>query len=95
MLLCDLAGHVHEGAVGEGHADVLGLGAADELAVQAGRVVPVLAVGAGVVGGEEGADHQLAGLDDGHIAADLFDDAEVLVAARGGFGDVVDTAVVP
>jgi hypothetical protein len=73
-----------QGAVGEGDAQVLGLRAADPLAVDAGALVAGLADLAGAVGGEEGADHELAGGDVGDLAADLLDDAGVLMVHRGG-----------
>jgi hypothetical protein len=50
---------------------------------------------AGVVGGEERTDHELAGLDRGDLGAGFFDDADVFVAHRGGLLDGVDAAVVP
>jgi hypothetical protein len=86
-----------EGAVGQGDAQVLGLGAdgADGLAVQARALVPGLADGAGVVGGEERADHELAGLDVLDLAPDLLDEADVLVADRGRPVDRFDPAVRP
>ena len=73
-----------EGAVGEGDAGVLGLGAdgAHERAVDAGALVAGLAELAGAVRRPEGADDELAGLDGGDGAADLLDDAAVLVTHR-------------
>src|SRR5439155_16488839 len=61
----------------------------------AARLVAGLAVGTGVVGGEERADDELAGLDRGDRAADLLDDAAVLVPHRFRLGDRIDAAVVP
>jgi hypothetical protein len=73
-----------EGAVGEGDARPLGLRAdgTDKLAVHAGALVAGAADLAGVVGGEERSDHELAGLDVVDGTADFFDDADVLVAHR-------------
>jgi hypothetical protein len=47
---------------------------ADGLLIQAAGLVTGLADLAGVVGGEEGPDDELAGLDRGDLAADLLDD---------------------
>ena len=44
---------------------------------------------AGVVVGEARPDDELAGLDGGDDAGDLFDDADVLVVHRGGLGESV------
>src|SRR5205823_6105582 len=55
----------------------------------------VAAIGAGVVAGHEAADHELAGLDGGDGAADLLDDAAVLVTDRPGLSDRIDAAVGP
>ena len=63
--------------------------------LHAGGLVAGPADLAGVVGGEERADHELAGLDAGDLAADLLDDADVLVAHRGGSVDWLDAAVGP
>src|SRR5205809_392946 len=68
---------------------------ADELAVLATGRVASLAVGAGVVRGEEGADDELPGLDRGDRVPDLLDDAAVLVSHRLRLGNRVDAAVVP
>ena len=53
-----------------------------ELGVHAAGLVAGPADLAGVVGGEERADDELAGLDGRDVAADLLDDADVLVAHR-------------
>jgi hypothetical protein len=50
---------------------------------------------AGVVRGEERADHELTGLDRADSAADLLDDADVLVTHRGGSLDGLDAPVGP
>jgi hypothetical protein len=86
-----------EGAIGEGDASQLGLGAdgADELAVDAGALVAGVADLAGVVRGEEGADDELTRSDRRDSAADLLDDAYVLVTHGGGSLDGVDAAVRP
>jgi hypothetical protein len=52
--------------------------------VDAGALVAGLAELAGVVGGEERADHELAGPDGGDLAADLLDDADVLMPITDG-----------
>ena len=50
---------------------------------------------AGVVGREKRPDDKLALLDRRHAAADLFDDAAVLVPHRGWLGSRVRTAIRP
>src|SRR3978361_435296 len=89
-------GSSDEGAVSQWDAQVLGLGAVgtDELTVDAVGLVTGLADLAGVVGGEERTDHELAGLDRGDLGADFFDDADVFVAHRGGLLGGGDGAVV-
>ena len=77
----------HQRAVRERDAQQRRLRAADELAVLARRLVAGLAVGAGVVGGEERADDELPRLDRRDRAADLLDDAAVLVPHRGRLVD--------
>ncbi len=87
-----------QGAVGQRHPHPLGLGAAggaEDLAVDARRLVAGPADLAGVVGGEERADHELARRDRGDLGADLFDDADVLVPHRDGLVDRVGAAVGP
>ena len=71
-----------QGAVGERDAGELGLGAdgAHQDAVHAVRLVAGPADLAGVVGGPERADDEVADLDGAHLGADLLDDADVLVA---------------
>jgi hypothetical protein len=73
-----------QGAVGQRDPQVLGLGTlgADGLPVDAGGLVAGLADLAGVVGGEERPDHELTGPDVADLAADLLDDAGVLMAHR-------------
>src|SRR5919206_3441233 len=63
--------------------------------VDAGRLVAGPADLAGVVRREERADDELARLDQAHLAADLLDDADVLVAHRGRPVDRLDAAVGP
>src|SRR5215208_5284632 len=87
----------YEGAVGERDAGVLRLraGWGTGLPVDAGRVVAGPADLAGVVGGEERADDELAQLDQTYLAADLLDDADVLMAHRGRLVDRLDAAIGP
>ena len=68
-----LAGRGDEGAVGEGDAGVLGLGAdrAHHHVVHAAGLVTGLADLAGVVGGDEGSDDEVADLHVLHIRTDL------------------------
>ena len=70
-----------QGAVGERDAGQLGLGAegAHQDPVHAVGLVAGLADLAGVVGGPEGADDEVADLDGADLVADLLDDADVLV----------------
>src|SRR5207237_3436538 len=86
-----------EGAVGERNPGEFRLGAdgADELAVDAGALVAGPADLAGVVRGEDRADHELARLDRAHFGADVFDDADVLVAPRRRALDGFDAPVGP
>src|SRR5215203_2620276 len=87
----------YEGAVGERDAGVLCLCASGGtgLAVDARRLVAGPADLAGVVRGEERADDELARLDQTYLAADLLDDADVLMAHRGRLVDRLDAAVGP
>src|SRR5438105_1110919 len=87
----------HEGAVGERNARQLRLRSdgAHELAVDARTLVAGLADLAGVVRGEERADHELTWLDLPDISADLLDDADVLVTHRGRALDGLDAPVGP
>ena len=62
----------------------MGAFGADRLAVDAGALVAGLADLTGVVRGEERPDHELARPDGGDLAADLLDDADVLVAHHHG-----------
>src|SRR3979490_3102744 len=55
----------------------------------------MMAVRASVVGSEERSDHELSRLDRFDRAADLLDDAAILVSHRGRSGDGVDAAVGP
>jgi hypothetical protein len=73
-----------QGAVGQRDPQQLGLGTqgAHGRTLAAGALVAGLAQLAGVVGGPEGADHELARPDRGDLAADLLDDADVLMAHR-------------
>src|SRR5438128_2756297 len=61
----------------------------------AGRLVSALAVGTGIIGGEEGTDDKLARLDRGDRATDLLDDAAVLVSHRCRLIDRLDAPVWP
>jgi hypothetical protein len=63
--------------------------------VHAPRLVPGAANLAGVVGGEEAADDELARSDSTDLAADLLDDADVLVAHRARAVDGLDAPVGP
>ena len=87
----------HQCFVGQRDAGVLGLGAdaAHQSGIHAPALVPSPADLAGVVGGEERPDDELSGFDGGHVAADLFDDAHVLVAHRGRGTDLLNTAPWP
>jgi hypothetical protein len=67
----------------------------DEQAVLAGGLESGLAVRAGVIGGDEGADNELSRLDGLDVAANLLDEAAVLMPYRGRLGDRVDAAVGP
>src|SRR5262249_48484792 len=67
----------------------------DQLGVHAAGLVAGLADLAGVVAGEERADDELPGLDGVDVAADLLDDADVLVPHRGWPVDRLDAAVGP
>ena len=75
-----------QGAVGLGNAQRLGLRAvqsaavAEEAAVNARRLQPLVAEHAGAVGRSEGHDDDLAAPDRLDVAADLLDDADRLVA---------------
>jgi hypothetical protein len=86
-----------EGAVGERHAQQLGLGPArtGELDAGAAALVTGLADRAGVVGGHERADDELAGPDVAYGGPGFLDDAGVFVAHRGGLGDRVGAAPGP
>jgi hypothetical protein len=77
-------GRGDQGAVGQGDAQQVGLGAesAHRDAVDAGALVAGPADLTGVVGGPERADHELARLDRLHRVADLLDDAGVFVPHR-------------
>src|SRR5206468_7066185 len=85
----------HQGAVRERDAQHGRLRATDELGVLAAGLVAGLAVGTSVVGSEERSDDELAGLDRGDRAADLFDDAAILMAHRGRLGHRVGAPVGP
>src|SRR5919206_407498 len=87
----------YEGAVSERDAGVLRLcaGGGTGLAVDAGRLVAGPADLAGVVRREERADDELARLGQTYLAADLLDDADVLVAHRCRLRHRVGPAVGP
>jgi hypothetical protein len=86
-----------EGAVGERNSSQLCLhpDSAHDLAVDTGALVAGPADLARVVRGEERADHELTGLDRADGAADLLDDAHILVTYRGRSVHGFDTAVGP
>jgi hypothetical protein len=63
--------------------------------MDAAGLVAGLADLAGVVGGEERTDHELARLDVRDLGAHLFDDADVFLAHRRGPVDGLDAAVGP
>ncbi len=87
-----------QSAVGQRDPHPLGLCAAcgaEDLAVDARRLIAGAADLAGVVGCEERAHHELAGADRGDVRADLFDDADVFVAHRDRPVDRVGTAIRP
>ena len=86
-----------QGAVGQRHPHPLRLGAAGGrgLTVRAGRLVAGPADLAGVVGGEERADDELARPDRGDRRPDLLHDAAVLVTHRPGPVQGLDPAVGP
>src|SRR5207249_7920465 len=85
----------HQGAVGEWDAQQRRLRSADELLVLTGRLIADLAVGTGVVGGEERTDDELAGFHRGDRATHLLDDAAILVPHGGRRGDRADASVWP
>src|SRR5207249_3897095 len=85
----------HQCAVGARDTQPGGLSATAELPVLAGGLGVDPATGAGIVRGEERADDELAGLDRGDPAADLLNDAIVLVAHRGRLRDRFSATVRP
>src|SRR5437016_8865305 len=89
------SGGSHQGAVSEWHPQQRCLRRADELRALARGLITDLAVGAGVVGGEERSDDELTRLDGGDCAADLLNDAAVLVTHRGRLGNRLDAAIRP
>ena len=86
-----------QGAVGQRHPHPLRLRAVRGagLPLDAGGLVAGPADLAGVVGGEERADHELARSHGGHRRADLLHDAGVLVTHRRRLDDRVRAAVGP
>src|SRR4051812_27068529 len=86
-----------ESPVGERNAGVLSLRARGraELADRAAALEAGLAYLAGVVRGHERADDELTWLDAADVAADLLDDADVLMAHRARLLHRVDAAVWP
>jgi hypothetical protein len=86
-----------ERSVGEWHPQQLGLRAARPhvLDVSAAALIAGLADRAGVVRGHERADHELPGPDGPYPRADLFDNADILVAHRRGLGHRVGAAPGP
>ena len=91
------AGDRHEGAVGQGHARVLGLGVTHKAAVNAAGLEARGADLTGVVAGAEGAHHQVPHRDAVHLGTDLDHGAHVLVAhGTAPWRELgVDTAVGP
>src|SRR6266849_10707768 len=85
----------HQGTVRKRDAEHTCLRSADKLAVLTGRLVASMTVGTGVIGGEERTDDELARLDRGDGAADLLNNAAVLVPHWGGLENRVDSAVWP
>ena len=85
-------GRGHQGAVGRLDADQFGLAAVVAGASLTRGLDSGAAVGARVVGGQETADHELAGLDGGDGVADLLHDAAVLVTDRPWSCDLVQAA---
>jgi hypothetical protein len=75
----DRLGHAHQGAVGERHADELGLGAVVAAAVDARGLHTLAADRAGVVAVQERGDDELAHGHVGHRRAHLLDHADELV----------------
>src|SRR5438552_3913323 len=61
----------------------------------AGRLIAVLTIGTSVVRRGEGADHKLSRLDGLHRAANVLDNAAVLVPHRRRLGNRVNSAVWP
>ena len=90
-------GRRDQGAVGQRNPHPLRLRAlrSRSYPVDAGALVAGPADFAGVVGGEERADHELAGPDRGDLGPDLLDDAHILVAHRRGSVDLVESPVGP
>ena len=90
VVVGDLGGG-DQGAVGQRHPHPLRLRAVrgGGLTVDAGGVVAGPADLAGVVGGEERADHELAGPNRGDRGSDLLHDAGVLVSHRPRLGPAV------
>lgn len=68
---------------------------ADGLPVLTGRLITCFAVRARIIGSEEGSDDELARLERGDGAADLLDDATVLVAHRNRGGHFLDASIGP
>jgi hypothetical protein len=84
-----------ERAVGQRDTHPLRLCAADELPVHAGGLVAGAADLARVVAGEEAADDELPRLHGADVAADLLDDADILVTHADGPVVGLDAAVGP
>ena len=77
------------------HTHQRGLRSAHELALHAGRLIPVPAVGTSVIGSCERSDDKLARLDGLHRTSNFLDNAAVLVAHRDGLRDRANAAVRP
>ena len=67
---------VARGPVSQRYAQIWRLCAADELAVLAGRLKAMMAMGASVVGRKERANDELTVADRLHFAADFFDEPQ-------------------
>src|SRR5271166_5457195 len=85
----------HERAIGEGDARQRRLRACHEFALLARRLKAKAAMRTGVVGQAERSDDELSRMDGFYRAADLFDDAAILVAHRHRRFDVVQATEGP
>src|SRR5439155_23031095 len=85
----------HQCPVRERYPQPPGLRAADQLTILARGLVPRLAVRAGMDGGEERADDELAWLHRPNRAPDLLDDTAVFVSERRRRGHRLEAAIRP